>query len=128
MSRQTIYSKEAPEPIGPYSQAICYDSLVFTSGQIAIDARSGALVGNNAGDQTRQVLENLSVVLKAAASSLDAVIKTTIYLKNMDDFTEVNQVYASYFDQSPPARSTVEVRRLPKDVLVEIDCIAVREK
>ena len=94
----------------------------------AIDARSGALVGNNAGDQTRQVLENLSVVLKAAASSLDAVIKTTIYLKNMDDFTEVNQVYASYFDQSPPARSTVEVRRLPKDVLVEIDCIAVREK
>ena len=128
MSRQTVYSKEAPKPIGPYSQAICYDRLVFTSGQIPIDARTGELAGSDVGDQTKQVLENLSFVLKAAESSLDAVIKTTIYLKNMNDFTRVNQVYASYFGQSPPARSTVEVSRLPKDVLVEIDCIAVREK
>ena len=128
MLRQPVFSKEAPEPIGPYSQAICYDSLVYTSGQIPIDVRTGELVGNDVGDQTRQVLENLGAVLKAAASSLDAVIKTTIYLKNMDDFTRVNQVYESYFGQSLPARSTVEVSRLPKDVLVEIDCIAVREK
>lgn len=127
MSQRTVYSKEAPEPIGPYSQAIRFDQLVFTSGQIAIDAQTGAIVGTDAGDQTKQVLENLRAVLKASGSSLDSVIKTTIYLKNMDDFTRVNEVYASYFNQSLPARSTVEVSRLPKDVLVEIDCIAERE-
>ncbi len=127
MSRQTVYSKEAPEPIGPYSQAIRFDQLVFTSGQIAIDVQTGAIVGTDAGDQTKQILENLRAVLNASGSSLDSVIKTTIYLKNMDDFTRVNEVYASYFNQSLPARSTVEVSRLPKDVLVEIDCIAERE-
>ena len=126
MSRKTIYSKEAPEPIGPYSQAIRFDKLLFTSGQIALDARTGTIVGTDAGEQTEQVLKNLSAVLKAGGSSLNSVVKTTIYLKNMDDFTLVNEVYAGYFNQSLPARSTIEVCRLPKDVLVEIDCIAVR--
>jgi 2-iminobutanoate/2-iminopropanoate deaminase len=119
-----INSDKAPAPIGPYSQAIALDNLLFTSGQIAIDPNTGDIIDGDVVAQTRQVLENLKAVLSAAGCTIDSVVKTTIYLKNMDDFTQVNEIYAKYFSDSLPARSTVEVSRLPKNVLVEIDCIA----
>ena len=122
--RKIINSDQAPAPIGPYSQAIALDNLLFTSGQIAIDPNTGDIIDGDAVAQTRQVLENLKAVLSAAGCNIDTVLKTTIYLKNMDDFTQVNEIYAKYFSDSLPARSTVEVSRLPKNVLVEIDCIA----
>jgi len=122
--RKKINSDKAPAPIGPYSQAIALDNLLFTSGQIAIDPNTGDIIDGDAVAQTRQVLENLKAVLSAAGCTIDSVVKTTIYLKNMDDFTQVNEIYAKYFSDSLPARSTVEVSRLPKNVLVEIDCIA----
>ena len=125
MSIQKIFSASAPQPIGPYSQAIQVDKLIFASGQIALDPQSGDLVEGDVGTQTKQVIENLKAVLESAGSSLAKVVKTTIYLKNMDDFARVNEVYGSYFAQSLPARSTVEVARLPKDALIEIECIAV---
>lgn len=124
MTRKIIHSNSAPEPIGPYSQAVQFEKLIFTSGQIAINPENNELIAGDVEDQTRQVLENLRAVLEAANASLDSVIKTTIFLKNMDDFVKVNNVYDSFFGSSVPARSTVEVARLPKDVLVEIDCIA----
>lgn len=124
MTRKIIHSNSAPEPIGPYSQAVQFEKLIFTSGQIAINPENNELITGDVEDQTRQVLENLRAVLEAANASLDTVIKTTIFLKNMDDFVKVNNVYDSFFGSSVPARSTVEVARLPKDVLVEIDCIA----
>jgi 2-iminobutanoate/2-iminopropanoate deaminase len=119
-----INSDKAPAPIGPYSQAIALDNLLFTSGQIAIDPSTGDIIDGDVVAQTRQVLENLKAVLSAAGCTIDSVVKTTIFLKNMDDFTQVNEIYAKYFSDSLPARSTVEVSRLPKNVLVEIDCIA----
>ncbi len=121
-----IRSKNAPQPIGPYSQAVEVNGFVFTSGQIAMDPTDNTLISGGVAEQTRQVLENLKAVLSAAGSSLDKVVKTTIYIKNMDDFAEINDVYGQYFKGSRPARSTVEAARLPKDVLVEIDCIAVK--
>ncbi|MEE9118384.1 MAG: RidA family protein [Calditrichia bacterium] len=124
MTRKIIHSNSAPEPIGPYSQAVQFENLIFTSGQIAINPENNELIAGDVEDQTRQVLENLRAVLEAANASLDTVIKTTIFLKNMDDFVKVNNVYDSFFGSSVPARSTVEVARLPKDVMVEIDCIA----
>jgi 2-iminobutanoate/2-iminopropanoate deaminase len=125
MVRDIIYSKSAPEPIGPYSQAIRTEQLIFTSGQIALDAFTDKLVSSDIRAQTHKVLENLEAVLRGASASLQTVVKTTIFLKDMNDFGEVNEVYAEYFGVSLPARSTVEVARLPKDVLVEIDCIAL---
>ena len=127
MEREIIFSKEAPDPIGPYSQAIKFGQLIFTSGQIAIDPASGDVVEGSVIEQTEQVLKNLKAVLEEAGSSLDKVVKTTIYLKSMSDFAQVNKVYGSYFGESLPARATVEVARLPKDVWVEIDCIASGE-
>ncbi len=124
MTRKIIHSDSAPEPIGPYSQAVQFEKLIFTSGQIAINPENNELIAGDVGDQTRQVLENLRAVLEAANASMNTVVKTTIFLKNMDDFVKVNNVYDSFFGSSVPARSTVEVARLPKDVLVEIDCIA----
>jgi len=124
MEKKMIFSEQAPEPIGPYSQAVQIENFIFTSGQISINPKTNELVSGVVQEQTRQVIENLKSVLEEAGSALENVIKTTIYLKNMNDFTEVNQVYASYFGHSQPARSTVEVSRLPKDVLIEIDCIA----
>ncbi len=121
-----IRSKNAPQPIGPYSQAVEVNGFVFTSGQIAMDPTDNTLISGGVAEQTSQVLENLKAVLSAAGSSLDKVVKTTIYIKNMDDFAEINDVYGQYFKGSRPARSTVEAARLPKDVLVEIDCIAVK--
>jgi len=127
MSLEIISTQNAPQPIGPYSQAIRLGNLLFTSGQIAIDPISGELVPSSVAEQTHRVLKNLTAVLKAAGTDLNSVVKTTIYLKNMNDFAKVNEVYAEYFYQTAPARSTVEVNRLPKDVLVEIDCIAAIE-
>jgi 2-iminobutanoate/2-iminopropanoate deaminase len=124
MNKKIIHSKSAPEPIGPYSQAIQFENLIFTSGQIAINPENNQLISGNIEDQTEQVLENLRAVLAAANASLDTVLKTTIFLKNMDDFVKVNSIYDRFFSGSVPARSTVQVARLPKDVLIEIDCIA----
>ncbi|TFG95294.1 MAG: RidA family protein [Calditrichales bacterium] len=124
MARKIITSKSAPEPIGPYSQAVQWNDLIFTSGQIAIDPQTGALVQGGVAEQTRQVIANLSQVLMAAGASLESVIKTTIFLKDINDFAQVNQIYAESFGRTLPARSTVEVSALPKNALVEIDCIA----
>lgn len=125
MEKDIVYSNQAPDPIGPYSQAIKVSNMIFTSGQIALDAETNALISGGIEEQTEKVLENLKAVLNAAGSDLEKVVKTTIYLKNMGDFSTVNQIYATYFKTSVPARSTVEVSRLPKDVLIEIDCIAI---
>lgn len=124
MVRKIIKSDHAPEPIGPYSQAVAWQGLIFTSGQIAIDPATGKLSAGDVVAQTKLVIRNLQAILTAGGSSLENVLKTTIYLKDMSDFVRVNEVYAQYFGQSLPARSTVEVSRLPKDVLIEIDCIA----
>ncbi len=124
MERKIITTDRAPQPIGPYSQAIVAGSFIFTSGQIAIDPESGQLIDGGVEEQTVRVLENLKAVLEAAGSSMDQVVKTTIFLQNMADFSKVNEIYARYFGKALPARSTVEVGRLPKDVSIEIDCIA----
>ncbi len=125
-SRTVIATSDAPSAIGPYSQAIRAGGLVFCSGQIALDPEGGALVGEgDVAAQTRQVMDNLAAVLAAAGCGFQAVVKTTIYLADMGDFPTVNQVYGERFPDSPPARATVEVSRLPKDVLVEIDAIAL---
>jgi 2-iminobutanoate/2-iminopropanoate deaminase len=124
MSLQKVLTAEAPQPIGPYSQAMKCGGLLFCSGQIALDPVSGNLVATDVEGQTRQVLKNLQAVLEAGGASLPKVIKTTIFLKNMNDFPKVNEIYGSFFGGHAPARSTVEVSRLPKDVLVEIEAIA----
>jgi 2-iminobutanoate/2-iminopropanoate deaminase len=121
---QIVASHDAPEAIGPYSQAVIANGLVFCSGQISLDAGSKQIVGETAGEQTVKVMANLMAVLDAAGCSLSDIIKTTIYLKDMDDFASVNNAYAAALNNHRPARATVEVSRLPKDVLVEIDCIA----
>lgn len=117
-------TKEAPEPIGPYSQAISFGGLLFCSGQIALDPTTGQVVGSSVQDQAKQVMKNIEAVLKKAGLGFSHVLKTTIFLKSMGDFPAVNEVYGSYFQKDPPARSTVEVSKLPKDVLVEIEVIA----
>ena len=124
-SKKAILTPKAPQPIGPYSQAIRSGQMVFCSGQIPLDPVSGALVSPDVSVQAKQVLENLGAVLSAANVSFDQVVKTTIFLKSMGDFPKVNEVYATYFKGITPARSTIEVARLPKDVLVEIEAIAV---
>jgi 2-iminobutanoate/2-iminopropanoate deaminase len=124
MPKKIIETDQAPKPIGPYSQAVQFGEFLFASGQIAIDPKTGELLNGNIEDQTNLVLQNLKAVLLASGSSLDKVVKTTIFIKDMNDFSKVNEVYAKYFGDSKPARSTVEVSCLPKNVLVEIDCIA----
>ena len=126
MSKTVVYTPRAPEPIGPYSQAILAGNMLFVSGQIAIHRSSGNLITGNIEDETTQVMINLSEVLKAAGLSFSDVVKCSIFLKDMGDFPRVNQIYGQYFTDTPPARETVEVSRLPKDVNVEISCIAVR--
>lgn len=127
MHRNIIRTKQAPEPIGPYSQAIEANGFIFTSGQIAIDPENGQLIQGDVAEQAQLVFKNLKAVLEAGDSSLNRVVKTTIFLKNMSDFVAVNEVYATFFGEGLPARSTVEVSRLPKDVLVEVDCIAIKK-
>lgn len=124
MSKEVIYSREAPEPIGPYSQAIKTGGLLFVSGQIAIEKSSGQLRVVDIETETRQVMYNLGEILRAAGMTFSNVVKCTIFLRDMEQFTTVNEIYASYFGNMPPARETVEVSRLPKDVNVEISCIA----
>ncbi|MBI4924981.1 MAG: RidA family protein [Bdellovibrio sp.] len=123
-TRRIVLTSHAPKPIGPYSQAIQVGQFIFCSGQIGLRPDTGVLVGADVESQTRQVLENLKAVIESAGCALSRVVKTTIFLKSMNDFPKVNEIYAAYFKDSPPARSTVEVSRLPKDVLVEIEAIA----
>ena len=123
--REIIATKDAPQAIGPYSQAIKANGFIFTSGQIAIDPATQQVVGGDIAAQTERVLRNLSEILEAAGSGLGKVVRSTVFLKNMNDFAAMNQVYGKYFSSVPPARSTVEVARLPKDVLVEIDVVAL---
>lgn len=126
--RRTIHSDKAPAAIGPYVQAVAVapKELVFCSGQIPLDPATGALVDGGVEVQAERVLDNLGAVLEAAGCSFADVVRTTIYLKSMDDFAKVNEVYGRRFESEPPARATVEVSRLPKDVLVEIDAIAAK--
>lgn len=123
--KHIVKTDEAPSAIGPYSQAIQTDSLVFVSGQLGTDPKTGNLVDNDIQAETRQVLTNLKNILAAAGSSLEDVVKTTIYLRHIEDFAKVNEVYAGFFSSNPPARATVEVSRLPKDANVEVDAIAL---
>ncbi|MGH9513876.1 MAG: RidA family protein [Terriglobales bacterium] len=123
--REVIATKDAPQAIGPYSQAIRANGFVFASGQVAIDPATQQVTGGNVAEQTDRVIKNLTAILNAAGSSLEKVVRSTVFLKNMGDFAAMNEVYGRYFSSDPPARSTVEAARLPKDVLVEIDVIAL---
>jgi len=126
--RTIISTPDAPQAIGPYSQAIRTEGLVFVSGQVAIDPATQQFLGGDVAAQTDRVLKNLSAILKAAGSGLDRVVRSTVFLKSMHDFAAMNGAYGKYFSAAPPARSTVEVARLPKDALVEIDVIALTSK
>jgi 2-iminobutanoate/2-iminopropanoate deaminase len=123
--RDVIATDQAPKAIGPYSQAIRANGLVFVSGQIPLDPATQQLIEGDVPAQTDRILRNIKGILEAAGTSTDKVVKTTVFLKNMSEFAAMNEVYGKYFSSNPPARSTVEVSRLPKDVLVEIDVIAV---
>lgn len=123
--RDVIVTKDGPAAIGPYSQAIKANGFVFVSGQIPLDPVTNTLLTGDVAFQTERVIQNLSGILKAAGSGLEKVVRTTVFLKNMNDFAAMNEVYGKHFHAAPPARSTVEVARLPKDVLVEIDAIAL---
>ena len=123
--REVIATNDAPKAIGPYSQAIKANGFVFISGQIPLDPATQQLLQGDVAAQTERVLQNLSGILKAAGSSMQQVVRCGVFLKSMSDFADMNEVYSRYFTQNPPARSTVEVARLPKDVLVEIDVIAL---
>lgn len=122
--KDIVLTDRGPKPIGPYSQAVKSNGFVFVSGQVALDPATGEFVGTEVRGQTERVMENLKVILEAAGVLLTHVVKTTVYLKNMEDFAAMNEVYARYFKASPPARSTVQAARLPKDALVEIDVVA----
>jgi 2-iminobutanoate/2-iminopropanoate deaminase len=126
-SKKPIQSNAAPKALGPYSQAIVANGMVYCAGQIPLDPATGDLVAGGIGEQTHQVLKNLRAVLKAAGSDLDRAVKTTVFLKSMDSFAAMNEVYGrpDYFGAPPPARTTVEVARLPRDVLVEIEVVAL---
>lgn len=122
--RYPVESNEAPKAIGPYSQGIKAGGFIFVSGQVALDPKTGAMVGSDVAAQTERVLQSLQAIVEAAGSDLDRVVKTTVYLRSMADFAAMNEVYARYFKSEPPARATVAVAGLPKDALVEMDVIA----
>lgn len=126
MSKEVIYSSKAPEPIGPYSQAIMAGNTLFVSGQIPIDSATGNIITGDISAETQQVMKNLKAVLDAAGMDFMNVVKCSIFLNDMNNFPKVNEAYGQYFKTNPPARETVEVSRLPKDVNVEISCIAVK--
>jgi 2-iminobutanoate/2-iminopropanoate deaminase len=126
MEKEVVYSTEAPKPIGPYSQAVWAGDTLFVSGQIALDPASGELIQGNIETETKAVLNNVKAILDKAGIGFSNIVKTSIFLKNMDDFAAVNAVYASYFTSDFPARETVQVSKLPKDVNVEISVIAIR--
>ena len=123
--REVISTKDAPQAIGPYSQAIRANGFVFVSGQIPTDPATQQIIQGDVAAQTERVLKNLAAILQAAGSGLEKVVRSTVYLKNMGDFGAMNEVYGRHFTSAPPARATVEAARLPKDVLVEIDVIAL---
>lgn len=123
MHKKAILTKNAPAPIGPYSQAIQAGNLVFCSGQIALDPVSGQMKGADVESQTKQVMENVKALVEASGGTLDHIVKTTIFLKSMADFPKVNEIYGTYFKGTAPARSTVEVSKLPKEALVEVEVI-----
>ncbi|GAC1701552.1 MAG: RidA family protein [Candidatus Acidiferrum sp.] len=123
--RDTVLTDRGPRPIGPYSQAVRANGFLFVSGQIALDPRTGAMTGPDVQEQTERTLENLKGILEAAGSALHHVVKTTVFLRDLNDFTAMNEVYARYFTAAPPARSTVQVARLPKDAIVEIEAVAI---
>jgi 2-iminobutanoate/2-iminopropanoate deaminase len=123
--KDRVQTDGAPKAIGPYSQAIKANGMVFASGQIALDPVSGQVIEGGITEQTERVLNNLKAVLEAAGSSLDRVVKTTVFVSDLNDFASMNEAYGSFFGENPPARSTVEVSRLPRDVRVEIDAIAL---
>jgi 2-iminobutanoate/2-iminopropanoate deaminase len=125
--RKAVTTSKAPKAIGPYSQAVKCNGLIFVSGQVAIDPATQQVIEGDVAAQTERVMKNLSAILTASGSKMDQVLRSTVFLKNMDDFAAMNAVYAKYFKTEPPARSTVEVARLPKDVLLEIDVIAQAE-
>ncbi|GAA8273968.1 RidA family protein [Helicobacter pylori] len=124
--KEAIHSTLAPKAIGPYSQAIATNDLVFVSGQLGIDASTGAFKGADIHSQTTQSMENIKAILKEAGLGMDSVVKTTILLKSLDDFAVVNEIYGSYFKEPYPARATFQVAKLPKDALVEIEAIAIK--
>jgi len=121
---QVIQTPDAPAAIGPYSQGVVHGGFLYTAGQIALDPKSGEIVGETVAEQTEQVLRNLGAVLKGAGASVSAVLKTTVFLRDMNDFAAMNEVYGRYFADHRPARSTVQVARLPRDVAVEIELVA----
>lgn len=123
--KEIISTENAPGAIGPYSQAVKAGNMIFCSGQIPIDPKTGEFVSDDVAEQTEQVLRNLNAVLEAAGSSLNNVVKTTVFLADMNDFVVMNEVYARFFSENKPARATVQAARLPKDARVEIDCIAI---
>ena len=124
MQKKIISTNKAPQAIGPYSQAVRFNNLLFVSGQIPIEPKSGAILTGNIKEQTKQILENLNNILTAGESSLNNVLRVTIFLTNLEDYAAVNEVYTQFFEKSQPARSTVQVSRLPMDVQIEIDAIA----
>ncbi len=123
--KKTVATDNAPKAIGPYSQAIVHNGLAFLSGQIPLDPGTGQVVEGDIAAQTARVLENVKALLEACGSGLDGVLKTTVYIKDMGEFARMNEVYGRYFAQNPPARSTIEAARLPRDVRIEIDAIAM---
>jgi len=125
MEKKVVFTEKAPKPIGPYSQAIIAGNLIFTAGQIPIDPATNQVVQGNIKEQTRRVLENLRAILESVGATFDDVVKVTIYMKDLNEFSAMNEVYSEYFKNSPPARTTVEVSRLPRDVRIEIDLIAI---
>lgn len=126
MSKAVIYSPDAPEPIGPYSQAIMVGDTLYVSGQIPIDTSNGKIISGDIGLETDQVMKNIKAILTVAGLNFSNVVKCSIFLNDMNNFPKVNEAYGKYFTSNPPARETVEVSRLPKDVNVEISCIAVK--
>lgn len=128
MRREQVKTSNAPGAIGPYSQAIKVGEFVYTSGQVAIDPATGELIGGGIAEQTERVLKNVAAVLEAAGSSLDQVVKTLVFLADMNDFSAMNEVYGKFFGEAPPARSTVQAARLPKDARVEIEAVALITK
>ena len=126
--KQIIQTNNAPQAIGPYSQAVMANGTLYVSGQIPVVPATGAIVSDTVEEQTRQVLENVKAVVEAAGLTLNDVVKTSVFIKNMDDFAVINGIYSEYFKENCPARACVEVARLPKDVLIEMEAIAVKTK
>lgn len=128
MRREPVKTSNAPEALGPYSQAIKVGEFVYTSGQVAIDPATGEFIGGDIAEQTERVLKNVAAVLEAAGSNLDQVVKTLVFLADMNDFAAMNEVYGKFFTGAPPARSTVQAARLPKDARIEIEAVALITK